>query len=59
MRKLFILIIFSCYALIVDAQQSGIKVMTFNIRYDNPNDGDYSWKKMINTHPTICRSAQN
>ncbi len=47
MRKLFILIIFSCFALIVAAQQSGIKVMTFNIRYDNPNDGDYSWKNRL------------
>jgi endonuclease/exonuclease/phosphatase family metal-dependent hydrolase len=47
MRKLFILIAFSCCSLFVAAQQSDLKVMTFNIRYDNPNDGDYSWKNRL------------
>jgi endonuclease/exonuclease/phosphatase family metal-dependent hydrolase len=47
MRKLFILLIFSCCALFVTGQQVGLKVMTFNIRYDNPGDGDYTWQKRI------------
>ena len=47
MRKLFILLILSCCTLLVSGQYFGLKVMTFNIRYANPGDGDYTWQKRI------------
>ncbi len=47
MRKFIILLVFSCFTLYVAGQKSALQVMTFNIRYDNPNDGDYSWKNRV------------
>jgi endonuclease/exonuclease/phosphatase family metal-dependent hydrolase len=35
--------LFFLIPLFIDAQNLNLKVMTFNIRYNNPNDGIYSW----------------
>lgn len=45
MRKIVFLIlvcfVFSC----VDKEKEDYKIMTYNIRYDNPNDGENQWSK--------------
>ena len=38
----FILILF-CFSLVVSCSSPPTKMMTYNIRYDNPNDGDNWW----------------
>lgn len=37
------LLVFSFSGLSLYAQQDAFRVMSFNIRYDNPNDGENSW----------------
>jgi endonuclease/exonuclease/phosphatase family metal-dependent hydrolase len=45
MTRLVAAIVFSCFCLQtgVAAQTSSIRVMTFNIRYDEPHDGVNAW----------------
>jgi len=47
MKKLILFLFFSCSLVFASGQQVNLKLMTFNIRYDNPQDGDYSWKNRI------------
>ncbi|MGA3013912.1 MAG: endonuclease/exonuclease/phosphatase family protein [Bacteroidales bacterium] len=47
MRRLLVLFAALFCTLFASGQRSGLKVMTFNIRYDNPADGDYSWKNRL------------
>jgi endonuclease/exonuclease/phosphatase family metal-dependent hydrolase len=42
--SLFLLLSF----LASSAQKADLKVMTFNIRYDNPSDGEFSWENRKN-----------
>ena len=49
-KKLFFSVICLLTALCSSAQTNDLKVMTFNIRYDNPSDNEYSWsnrKEMV------------
>jgi endonuclease/exonuclease/phosphatase family metal-dependent hydrolase len=43
-KVLLILVILCLGAFGAIAQRDDFRVMTFNIRYDNPGDGEYSWK---------------
>jgi endonuclease/exonuclease/phosphatase family metal-dependent hydrolase len=43
MKKITILSLFLLFTGIMQVFPASLKVMTFNIRYDNPDDGIYSW----------------
>jgi endonuclease/exonuclease/phosphatase family metal-dependent hydrolase len=44
-EKVFLILVILCLGTFgAFAQQDDFRVMTFNIRYDNPDDGEYSWK---------------
>jgi endonuclease/exonuclease/phosphatase family metal-dependent hydrolase len=57
---LFVLIAFQCAS--AYGQFSKLKVLSFNIRYNNPNDGENSWPNrservrnfLVNEQPDIC-----
>ena len=55
MKKLFIFLLFFCWVHL-SSGQSGMKVMTFNIRYDNPGDGEFSWQQRL---PLVNDLLQN
>ncbi len=48
MRKIILLLLISATSTIISCQQTAqealLNVMTFNIRYDNPQDGQNNWK---------------
>ncbi|MCX6244037.1 MAG: endonuclease/exonuclease/phosphatase family protein [Bacteroidetes bacterium] len=46
MRKYIIQLLFSVLVFTVSGQTQ-LKVLTFNIRYDNPADGEFGWQKRL------------
>jgi endonuclease/exonuclease/phosphatase family metal-dependent hydrolase len=46
MKKTVVLFLF-CFCLEAASGQNKVKIMTFNIRYDNPADGEFAWQKRI------------
>lgn len=58
----FLLAIIAIQSTVSFGQSSRLKVLSFNLRYNNPNDGDYSWPKrsehvrnfLVNEQPDIC-----
>ena len=44
MRKTFVTLCLFLFPLFIFSQTLNLKVMTFNIRYNNPSDGPYAWE---------------
>lgn len=44
MHRWFLIFLFMAMMAPIHAQNDGFRVMTFNIRYDNPGDGPHAWK---------------
>ncbi|MCX6249112.1 MAG: endonuclease/exonuclease/phosphatase family protein [Bacteroidetes bacterium] len=57
MRKQFIPLLFFFCANTLSGQMA-TKVMTFNIRYDNPVDGEYGWKRRLPLVKEVMQQEQ-
>jgi endonuclease/exonuclease/phosphatase family metal-dependent hydrolase len=52
MRNLILLVLFFGF---IDSYSQSLKVMTYNIRYDNPDDGVNAWPKRIDKVTALIR----
>ena len=58
MKRFAFLFIFTSLVWLSPAQDTGLKIITFNIRYDNPQDSEYSWKFRRPLMVDLLRSEQ-
>jgi endonuclease/exonuclease/phosphatase family metal-dependent hydrolase len=56
LKVLRIAVLVCFFPALVQSQQLNLKVMTFNIRYDNPGDGDYRWALRLPMVTEVVRS---